>query len=118
MTDQERLDISERAELEGKILADVVIPRLRGEIWKASATTSLIAGFILFSWYRSDFAALKTELRGVHPAPVQTQQQQITVKQAEGLLERETKRLLETEHDGDVRRIDATDYDVASGPSR
>lgn len=63
MTEVERQFVMERAEIEGKILADMVIPRLRAEIWGASATTSLIAAFLLLCWYRSDFAALKAEMK-------------------------------------------------------
>lgn len=63
MTEVERQFVMERAEIEGKILADIVIPRLRAEIWGASATTSLIAALLLLCWYRSDFAALKAEMR-------------------------------------------------------
>lgn len=120
MTDQEKQEVSERAQLEGQALADVVIPRLRGEIWRASATWSAIAAFVLFSFYRSDFAALREDIKQIRGlAPSQVQQNQITVKQAEGLIERETRRLLEErKNDGNVRRVGDGDSDFAASFDR
>jgi len=133
MTDQEKQELSERAEIEGRILADVVIPRLRGEIWKASATTSIIAGLLVFSWYRSDFAALKSELRGTPakqataagPTFSQENSQRVlnVIQPAKvvGLLEATTERILngefetESPDNGNLRRTDGATVDVVSG---
>lgn len=92
MTEQEKQEVAERAELEGKILAEAVIPLLRGEIWKASATTSIIMGVLVFSWYRSDFAALRTEMRGLNVH----QQQSVYVNPEKGALEKRTEEILES----------------------
>lgn len=117
MTDLERDEVSERAEFEGQVFADVVTPKLRGEIWKACATWAGISAFILFTLYRSDFAALREDFTANVSAnvsslrsdlatirddiksiriPVPVQQNQVNVRQAEGLLERETRRILES----------------------
>jgi hypothetical protein len=61
MTDQDLQEIELKAAIEGKALADVVNPELRGEIWKACATWSAIASFVLFCFYRSDFAELRRD---------------------------------------------------------
>lgn len=114
MTDQER----ERAEIEGNALADVVIPRLRGEIWRASATWSGIAAFVLLCVYRSDFAALREDLKQIRGAAVpvgQMQKQEVTVQQAEGMLERETRRLIEERKSNGVMRGTGGNYFGTAG---
>lgn len=135
MTDQEKQELSERAEIEGRILADAVIPRLRGEIWKASATTSIIAGLLVFSWYRSDFAALKTELRGtqtskqaagpVGPTQSQENRQQVlnVIQPAKVAGPLEIRRSgsvpsslpTESTDNGNMRRVDGATVNVAGG---
>jgi len=90
MTEQER----ERAEVEGQALADVVTEKIRGEIWKASATWSAIAAFILLCCYRSDFAVLRAEIRSIKAGPAAMQQQQVTFKGADSEAELRHQRIL------------------------
>lgn len=88
-----------------------ITKQLRVEIWKASATLWIIAMVTVFYCYRSDFAVLRAEMRSMHSGPTHVQQQQVNFPPAEGLLERETKRVLDegTSH-GDLRGINATDH--------